>query len=156
MYFQRTRISLVAFLSVTVLYFLPGLSLLGIEVFLVNELRLDIFTILSAFILCLGLLSISFYIDLEVGNSLRIKFAGIVIKSINIVDIENIYEVEAEGILAFLEYLPSIQTVEDGVVISTGSGFVCISTEKENYYVSCKDAKSICSYFHEIKNGEVC
>lgn len=86
-------------------------------------------------------------------NSLRIKFAGIIIKNINIVDIDDIYEVEAKGILAFLEYIPSMQTVEDGVVISTGSGFVCISTEKENYYVSCKDAKSICSYFHEIKNG---
>ena len=79
MYFQRTRISLVAFLLVIVLYFLPGLSLLGIEVFLVNELRLDIFTILSALMLCLGLISIIFYIDLEIGNSLRIKFAGIVI-----------------------------------------------------------------------------
>lgn len=153
MYFQRTRISLVAFLLVIVLYFLPGLSLLGIEVFLVNELRLDIFTILSALMLCLGLISIIFYIDLEIGNSLRIKFAGIVIKNIKLVDIENIYEVEAKGILAFLEYIPSMQTVEDGVVISTGSGFVCISTEKENYYVSCKDAKSICSYFSEIKNG---
>lgn len=153
MYFQRTRISLVAFLLVMVLYFLPGLSLLMIEVFLVNELRLDVFTILSAFILCLGLGSISFYIDLEVGNSLRIKFAGIVIKNINIADIQSIYEVEAKGILAFLEYIPAMQTVSDGVVISTGSGFVCISTKKENYYVSCKDAKSICSYFHEIKNG---
>ncbi|MDK4206653.1 hypothetical protein R3O65_09595 [Corynebacterium pseudodiphtheriticum] len=153
MYFQRTRISLVAFLLVILLYFLPGLSLLGIEFFLVNELQLDIFTILSAFILCLGLVSSVFYIDLEIENSLRIKFAGIIIKNINIVDIDDIYEVEAKGILAFLEYIPSMQTVEDGVVISTGSGFVCISTEKENYYVSCKDAKSICSYFHEIKNG---
>lgn len=153
MYFQRTRISLVAFLLVILLYFLPGLSLLGIEFFLVNELQLDIFTILSAFILCLGLVFSVFYIDLEIENSLRIKFAGIIIKNINIVDIDDIYEVEAKGILAFLEYIPSMQTVEDGVVISTGSGFVCISTEKENYYVSCKDAKSICSYFHEIKNG---
>lgn len=153
MYFQRTRISLVAFLLVILLYFLPGLSLLGIEFFLVNELQLDIFTILSASILCLGLVSSVFYIDLEIENSLRIKFAGIIIKNINIVDIDDIYEVEAKGILAFLEYIPSMQTVEDGVVISTGSGFVCISTEKENYYVSCKDAKSICSYFHEIKNG---
>ncbi|MDK8578801.1 hypothetical protein QP905_10670 [Corynebacterium pseudodiphtheriticum] len=153
MYFQRTRISLVAFLLVILLYFLPGLSLLGIEFFLVNELQLDIFTILSAFILCLGLVSSVFYIDLEIENSLRIKFAGIIIKNINIVDIDDIYEVEAKGILAFLEYIPSMQTVEDGVVISTGSGFVCVSTEKENYYVSCKDAKSICSYFHEIKNG---
>lgn len=153
MYFQRTRISLVAFLLVIVLYFLPGLSLLGIEFFLVNELQIDIFTILSAFILCLGLISSVFYIDLEMETSLRIKFAGIIIKNINIVDIDDIYEVEAKGILAFLEYIPSMQTVEDGVVISTGSGFVCISTEKENYYVSCKDAKSICSYFHEIKNG---
>lgn len=153
MYFQRTRISLVAFLLVILLYFLPGLSLLGIEFFLVNELQLDIFTILSAFILCLGLVSSVFYIDLEIENSLRIKFAGIIIKNINIVDIDDIYEVEAKGILAFLEYIPSMQTVEDGVVISTGSGFICISTEKENYYVSCKDAKSICSYFHEIKNG---
>lgn len=129
------------------------ISFLGIEFFLVNELQLDIFTILSAFILCLGLVSSVFYIDLEIENSLRIKFAGIIIKNINIVDIDDIYEVEAKGILAFLEYIPSMQTVEDGVVISTGSGFVCISTEKENYYVSCKDAKSICSYFHEIKNG---
>lgn len=153
MYFQRTRISLVAFLLVIVLYFLPGLSLLGIEFFLVNELQIDISTILSAFILCLGLISSVFYIDLEMETSLRIKFAGIIIKNINIVDIDDIYEVEAKGILAFLEYIPSMQTVEDGVVISTGSGFVCISTEKENYYVSCKDAKSICSYFHEIKNG---
>lgn len=153
MYFQRTRISLVAFLLVIVLYFLPGLSLLGIEFFLVNELQIDIFIILSAFILCLGLISSVFYIDLEMETSLRIKFAGIIIKNINIVDIDDIYEVEAKGILAFLEYIPSMQTVEDGVVISTGSGFVCISTEKENYYVSCKDAKSICSYFHEIKNG---
>lgn len=153
MYFQRTRISLAAFLLVILLYFLPGLSLLGIEFFLVNELQLDIFTILSAFILCLGLVSSVFYIDLEIENSLRVKFAGIIIKNINIVDIDDIYEVEAKGILAFLEYIPSMQTVEDGVVISTGSGFVCISTEKENYYVSCKDAKSICSYFHEIKNG---
>ena len=153
MYFQRTRISLVAFLLVILLYFLPGLYLLAIEFFLVNELQLDIFTILSAFILCLGLVSSVFYIDLEIENSLRIKFAGIIIKNINIVDIDDIYEVEAKGILAFLEYIPSMQTVEDGVVISTGSGFVCISTEKENYYVSCKDAKSICSYFHEIKNG---
>ncbi|ERJ43420.1 hypothetical protein N579_09260 [Corynebacterium pseudodiphtheriticum 090104] len=153
MYFQRTHISLVAFLLVILLYFLPGLSLLGIEFFLVNELQLDIFTILSASILCLGLVSSVFYIDLEIENSLRIKFAGIIIKNINIVDIDDIYEVEAKGILAFLEYIPSMQTVEDGVVISTGSGFVCISTEKENYYVSCKDAKSICSYFHEIKNG---
>ncbi|MDW3734841.1 hypothetical protein L2971_11080, partial [Streptococcus pneumoniae] len=113
MYFQRTRISLVAFLLVILLYFLPGLSLLGIEFFLVNELQLDIFTILSAFILCLGLVSSVFYIDLEIENSLRIKFAGIIIKNINIVDIDDIYEVEAKGILAFLEYIPSMQTVED-------------------------------------------